>query len=266
MNRNCKAFTLVELLVVIAIIALLMSILMPALSKVRKQAKVIVCQSNLKQLGTCFQMYLGDNQGHFQEGFMGDKSCQSHWWLEALRTYHNNDDLCLCPMATKLSCAEGLGDVGRTFVAWSDCGGFLPEGTHGSYGVNGWLEDRQCDNGDNMWMDPLRWRTVNVRGANNIPMLLDAPWIDGWPRSHDDPPQYSDEHYSANSQMGRFCINRHNGYINGVFLDFTIRKVGLKELWTFKWYRTYKLDGPWTPAGGVSPADWPEWMQMFKDY
>ncbi len=43
-----KGFTLIELLVVIAIIALLMSILMPALSRVRKQAQSIACMSRIK--------------------------------------------------------------------------------------------------------------------------------------------------------------------------------------------------------------------------
>jgi prepilin-type N-terminal cleavage/methylation domain-containing protein len=49
MNKQ-RGFTLIELLVVIAIIALLMAILMPALQRVRKQARAVVCESNLKHV------------------------------------------------------------------------------------------------------------------------------------------------------------------------------------------------------------------------
>ena len=56
MNKRC-GFTLIELLVVITIIAMLMAIMMPALTKVKKQARAVVCLSNLKQWGTATAMY-----------------------------------------------------------------------------------------------------------------------------------------------------------------------------------------------------------------
>ena len=62
------------------------------------------------------------------------------------------------------------------------------------------------------------------------------------------------------------CIDRHNGHVNGLFVDTSIRSVGLKELWTLKWSKQFNTAGPWTQAGGAQPEDWPKWMRGFKDY
>jgi prepilin-type N-terminal cleavage/methylation domain-containing protein len=72
MNQSHKAFTLIELLVVIAIIAILLSVLLPGLRKVRMQARAVICRSNLKQWGAIIELFGHDNGGKLPQSIAGN--------------------------------------------------------------------------------------------------------------------------------------------------------------------------------------------------
>lgn len=248
---------------------------MPALAKVRNQAKAIICRSNLKQFGLNFAIYTENNNGFFGTGWT---MATSHRWQKTLEPYYEDRKLLLCPMAAKPSGSVFSGK----FTAW-DLRDWIPPGGGpppydyvGSYGINEWVSNSELAS---FWGYGLEcwWRTPNVRGAANVPVLLDSNHNGGFPLPFNLPPAYDGEPDPWRHYMKSHCINRHDGYINGLFLDFSVKKVGLKELWTFEWYRGYDKENPYTilghgggTTGRVDCANYwdskADWMKNFKEY
>jgi hypothetical protein len=265
-----------------------MAVLLPALQRVRRQAKAMICQSHLRQWGMALAACTEDHGGRFPTEDRG-------LWLlrgallvgkdanapqDSFHHFHTRDIAC-CPMATRppenmdpvtgrtsafyLVHVQGVAQVqgrhGSAFTAWELT---IPAPAfQGSYGFNEWLffgfsENRSLD-GRASYRDLL-----SLRGRPDIPVLLDAkfPWCS--PSANESPPSGPDSPFDPG--FGSLCMNRHETFVNALFLDWSVRKVGLKELWTLKWYTEFNRAGRWTKAGGVKPEDWPKWMRRFKDY
>ncbi len=269
-----RGFTLIELLVVIAIIALLMAILMPALARVKQQAKTIACRANMKQWTLYFSMYTQDHGGKFQAGVAtSTHPGHTNHWFNALRPYYKNDKkIKCCPTAMNPIVDENGVQAPElnVFSAWGRFwgDGYDDDGEYGSYGINGWVEDPPAGTASvyEGFETVNNWRTPNVKGAGFVPLFMDALRFNVFPTDRDTPPDVQDMAWASEQHMRRICIDRHDGFINMAFLDWSVRKAGLKELWVLRWHRTFVTTGPWTMAGNVMPGDWPQWMKSFKDF
>jgi prepilin-type N-terminal cleavage/methylation domain-containing protein/prepilin-type processing-associated H-X9-DG protein len=215
--------------------------------------------------------------------------------LQAPRQYHSvNTKAMLCPEATTPGnlthekAEYGLGGIewemkiktGGTNRAWVlvESEGSVEDVRVStvSYGLNGWLfQSRRrpltvsdkIDALKDAMKGPKPPSYTNIfllRRTAGVPLLLDGAEPSSSPTEDEPPPTEADDSWGVG--FGGFCMDRHSEHINCLFLDWSVRKAGLKELWTLKWYENFNTAGAWTKAGGVTPDQWPPWMRGFKDY
>ena len=194
-------------------------------------------------------------------------------WIPSLKTESQRETnlmkMMTCPTAAKPAdvLPETGASRGGTYRAWR-IETRLASPLWGSYGMNVYIPFAAV-RAVGYRPDPRMWTTADVSRTATIPVLLDGGWVTGAVYHAElAPPQFDLIPTMPVSPPPpvAFCMNRHWGHVNGLFMDWSVRKVGLKELWTLKWSTDFDTAGPWTKAGGVQPENWPEWMRRFKDY
>jgi len=202
-------------------------------------------------------MFAEDNDGYFMGGRSITDWRNNIWWA-ALEPYYLDRNLLCCPMAKDpyKNPWEGYGNFGTWGPTW------FPDGFYGSYGLNEWICNPVFKKGEwPMYGDEKKyWRTANVAGMDKIPLLADSWWSQGWCEAFDWIPTYPGEWEGRfGDDVAQFCIVRHDGGINGIFLDGSAKRIELQCLWRLKWNRLSDMEE------APTPEEFPDWLKELPE-
>ncbi len=212
MRNRKKAFTLIELLVVVAIIAILVALLLPALSYARGLARMGVCKSNLRQIGMAEMMYVQD-----ENSMTIPYKSPNIYWFGSLQPY-------------LMGGSRSLIKYPRVMVCPSDetSGGLLERGAR-PFGVapyppgpppGVWPFARRSYNHTDVWSYTKAYLHVRVPSDILIPskaiMVVDSEWwLIGTSAVHAGPPNPNSEN--------QLPYERHNGKVNFSMADGSVQ-------------------------------------------
>ncbi len=187
-------FTLIELLVVIAIIAIIASLLLPALARTKSRARSIKCLSQLKQIGLSTEMYAGDNE----ERLPGEQHHRPSW-IAALAPY-NGTNIYRCPAERIRPYSYAVND-------------FLTPNPSGAPRLNFSRRTSVPSSSETMWMGEL---LEDILGQDHFHF---ADYKSSY--NPDDP----NGGYSINNFRGQVDVLRHHGSANYLFLDGHVESI-----------------------------------------
>lgn len=248
MKSSKRGFTLIELLVVIAIIALLLSIIVPALRIAKEKAKNLSCRANVRGLSQALRLYSEQSNGRmftYYDGLYLNQIADQTGELDKLR---------YCA-STIVDQQVKIGEWGTSGKSWTWVNGVSrPE--QGSYGLNGWLY-RYPSNYNNGWVESAEnlkkfayANTLDAPNSASVPVFFDCLWVDAWPKHTDTVPVNLDLAQEppsrntggdgpVNNHIRRLMLKRHFGSSNVSFLDGHVDNIKLENLWQYKWHQEF---------------------------
>lgn len=245
------------------LLAMLLTLLLPVVTKARAASHSAKCLANLREMGNAWTMYTFGSHGTLPPYFWTGRSfAELEWnsyWISILDSHGVRGDSIICPAAAEPSTDVGRRGFGSAATSWSGkyANSYTPirltasNYRDGSYGFN-----RHMFASNGWGEDGLATKLTAVHNVTEVPLFFDCIYVDCVPLNHganngpaDPPPNLTGELVKptdANEQW-RFLLARHGHGINMAMADGSARWVRLEETymltWQNKWDR-YRLPLP----------------------